>query len=542
MAALIMTVGVAGCSKDEPDAGAGSGSGTENSGSSDANANGGYGVLGGNLITTGSTKDVTYTGCVLLGTIDLPNITSDHTYGVVYMEGVTADDFDYEIKLQYGGHSTSTDKVKYDCLEATITSSAADGKFEKQLVGLKPATTYYYRAYVRIGQNINYSNVESVTTADPSPEISMSTSDTSEVFAVAAKMHGVVNIGYLQDFNEAQVNGFIYTPYEQLGTPDKLTYEYYEDWSKNHFETDEELEKPMEVSTSQNMNGRISCDVKNLIPGQTYYYRTFFKWNDKYFYSPEVKTFTTYGSEELSVGTGKASEVENSTATLNASFSYSKVGLENVTCGFMISDVYSSASEFSMESAQPWSERNEHPDCNVYYVQTNTDNKDFSISVSGLFPDTEYYVRSYIVLESGKIWAYGSMQSFRTESGLAPSKGIEISSEGSYPWTESNGVWTSGNKGVGSSESQLFVVVNHRAGDKLRYNVRVSSETSHDMLTVTDSADGTTLAETLSGSYIGEQSIGFDRSGQTVILFKYKKDSKDNSGNDCVMLANFRIE
>ena len=539
MAALIMAVGVAGCSKDEPEAGAGSTSGT---GSSDATANGGYGVLGGNLITIGSTRDVTYTGCVLLGTVDFPKITSDHTYGVVYMEGVNADDFDYEMKLQYGGHSASTDKVKYDCLDATITNSTADGKFEKQLVGLKPATTYYYRAYVRIGQNINYSNVESVTTADPSPEITMSTGDASEVLAVAATMDGVVNVGYLQDINEAQVMGFIYTTYEQLGTPDKLTYEYYETWNANHFETDEELESPKEVSTTKNMNGRISCDVKNLTPGQTYYYRTFFKWNNKYFYSPEVKTFTTYGPDELSVGTGKASDVTNSTATLNASFSYSKVGLENITCGFMISDVYSSASEFSMESAQPWNERNEHPDCDVYYVQTVTDNKDFSIPIASLFPDTEYYVRSYIVLESGEIWAYGSMQSFRTEAGTSPSKGIEISSEGSYPWTESNGVWSSGNKGVGSSESQLLVVVSHKSGDTLRYNVRVSSEASHDVLTVTDNSNGATLTSTLSGSYIGEQSIRFNKTGQTAILFTYKKDSRDNGGKDCVMLTNFRIE
>lgn len=31
-----------------------------------------YGTLGGNLITIGSTKDVTYTSCVLLGTVDFP--------------------------------------------------------------------------------------------------------------------------------------------------------------------------------------------------------------------------------------------------------------------------------------------------------------------------------------------------------------------------------------------------------------------------------------------------------------------------------------
>ena len=71
----------------------------------DADSNGGYGDLGGNLITIGSTRDVTYTECVLLGTVDFPKITSDHTYGIVYMEALLNPEFDYNSKLVYGGMS-----------------------------------------------------------------------------------------------------------------------------------------------------------------------------------------------------------------------------------------------------------------------------------------------------------------------------------------------------------------------------------------------------------------------------------------------------
>ena len=52
----------------------------ENGGGS--SGEGGYGNLNGNLITIGSSRDVTYTSCVLLGTVDFPKITGDHSYGI----------------------------------------------------------------------------------------------------------------------------------------------------------------------------------------------------------------------------------------------------------------------------------------------------------------------------------------------------------------------------------------------------------------------------------------------------------------------------
>ena len=52
------------------------------------------------------------------------------------------------------------------------------------------------------------------------------------------------------------------------------------------------------MTTKENLNGRISCEINRLKPGVTYYYRTFFSWNGKYFYSPEVKSFKAKGADD----------------------------------------------------------------------------------------------------------------------------------------------------------------------------------------------------------------------------------------------------
>lgn len=530
--AIGLAIGIASCSKDDP----------EKPGGKDDN--GGYGSLGNNLITIGSTRDVTYTSCVLLGTVDFPKITSDHTYGIVYMEGLNNPDFDYDGKLLYGGHSGKTDKEVYDCISISITNSSADGKFEKQLVNLKPATKYYYRAYVRIGSNVNYSNVEPFTTQDPMPEITMATGDPSDIYAVAGTMNGVINIGKLQDVNEKQVYGFIYATAPQLNGADKLTYEYYEEWSKNHFETEDEFDGPLEITTTTNMNGRISCDLSHLVPGTSYFYRTFFKWNGKYFYSPEVKTLQTKSDNAIAPGTDKATDVTHNSATLNASVPFASIGLEEVHAGFMISKTYSNASEFYMNDAVRWSDRYSYPDADIYYLDTYIDNKDYSIELKGLSAETTYYVRSFIDLgtyDGEKMWVYGSMQSFTTEK--APelqSRILEIWSDGKYPWKDlGDGIWMSGNKGIANSSSTLYVRVNCKAGEALYFSANVSSESSHDGLTIF--ANDYPLSDMLSGTISDGYIITFVQDRETVFAFTYSKDGSVNTGEDRAIVGFFEI-
>ncbi len=536
-----LTMALAGCSNDEPD---------------DKSSKPGesYGKLNGKLITTGSTRDVTYTGCILLGTVDFPKITSDHTYGIVYMEAVTTPDFDYDTKLIVGGRNDRTDKEEYTCIQSAITSSTAEGKFEKQLIKLKPNTRYYYRAYVSIGRNTNYSSVEYFTTLDPTPEISMATADATDIFAVKGKMNGTVRVGNLQDNNEDQTYGFIYSSDQRLSTAGNLTYEYYKSWEMNHFETEDDMEEPDEVTTNDNFNGRINADVIHLKPGTTYYYRSFFKWNDKYFYSPEVKTLTTLGTNEITVGTGIATEVTDTEATLNATLPFSRIGLDDVQGGFMISKKYYNASEFNIEEATPWSNHYSYPDEDVYYVSTYVSDKDFSCRIEGLDPETTYYVCGYISLgrydndendddESVEMWVPGSIQSFRTEAGsISDDNDITIEATGSYPWTRSNGVWYSSNMGIPNSTSSLTISVRHQLGDRLCVHLNVSSESGYDGVKIYNTSDNPIPAEglfgllsgTISDTYYIPLNSGTYVNGkyESVITIEYLKDSSSDVNAD----------
>lgn len=552
--AISCTIGFAGCSDDEPETG--KENVNNNSGNNGGNSNvdnGSYGTLGSNLITIGSTRDVTYTSCVLLGTVDFPKITSDHSYGVVFMEALKNPEFDYDGKLQYGGHSGKTDKEDYDCVSVSITNSAADGKFEKQIVGLKPATKYYYRAYVSIGKNVNYSKVENFTTQDPTPEITMATSEPTAIFAVAGTMNGVINVGKLQDVNEDQEYGFIYSTAAQLNDPDKLTHEFYNEWTKNHFETEDEIPAPQEEETSTNLNGRVSCEMSHLKPGTSYYYRTYFKWNNKYFYSPTVKTLTTKGMDEITVGTNKATEITHNSARLNASVPFSAIGLDEIEGGFLISKVYSNASEFNMDEAEAWEDRFRYPDANVYYIEQDISSKDFDMMIEGLSAETTYYVCGYVCLGEYEekdgykdLYVYGSMQHFQTEAMPEEKEpepdedGFEVYSNGQYPWTcDANDNWTSGNRGVDNSQSTLYIRVNHNAGQIFQFNIAVSSERNYDGATI---SDGITTSEIYSGDYYSLYRKSFNYTGQTIFEITYRKDGSSNGGNDWAIVSNIQLQ
>lgn len=535
---LALAVGLAGCSKDEP------GNGGENGGGN-SNTSGGYGNLDGNLITIGSTRDITYTSCVLLGTVDFPKITSDHTYGIVFMEAVVDPEFNYDSKLTYGGKNDRYDKVEFECIASQITSSTADGRFEKQLIRLKPATRYYYRAYVAIGQNINYSKVEYFTTLDPSPEITLATAEPSDVFAVSGKMNGGCNVGMLQDVNEDQEYGFVYTDDPRMNSAETLTYEYYEQWVVSHFETEDDMDEPEEVTTKENLNGHINCVVDDLKPGTTYWYRSFFSWNGKYFYSAEVKSLTTKGAGEITVLTENPTDVTSNSATLNASLPFSLIGLNEVDGGFMISKVYTNASEFDMKTAVKWEDRRSNPNAEVYYIETDVTEKTFSSVIRGLDPETVYYVRAFIDLgefDDEEFYIYGSMQHFTTEkggSGDEPDDNINVTSSGAYPWYQYEGAWYSGNRGINSSESILYIEVDHTAGQHITFDLQVSSENNIDGVRIKGPGYESPF---YSGSVDQQISLRFNGSGTTTITVEYTKDGSVSTGDDQAVVRNIRLQ
>jgi len=125
-----------------------------------------YGYLDGFIVATGGTREESDTQVTVLGRVDSSAITGSHTVGVVYMAEVPnqvgQEYFDYNLKLRCDEGST----------ESVTASVKEDGTFEKQLVNLKPGTTYFYRAYVKIGCNYSYAGVRAFTTHASSAKVS----------------------------------------------------------------------------------------------------------------------------------------------------------------------------------------------------------------------------------------------------------------------------------------------------------------------------------------------------------------------------------
>lgn len=118
------------------------------------------------------------------------------------------------------------------------------------------------------------------------------------------------------------------------------------------------------------------------------------------------------------------------------------------------------------------------------------------------------------------------------------SKDIVPSSSGSYPWTESNGVWTSGNYNKRSSSSTMTATIDVEAGDVLSFDWNVSSEAGYDYFYCT--INGTQVLKK-SGTDNGTYTKEFTTASKVTIEYKYTKDSGTNSGADCATVSNIKL-
>lgn len=549
LACSLMAVATS-CSKDSDDEPGGGMSGEGN-----------YGTLGTNMVATGGVRAVSYTQGILLGTVDFSKLGDTHTFGVVYMEAVTVREgekaYDYNLYLTYENSDAELARV----------TTTADGKFEKQLVDLKPGTTYYYRSYIKIGSTYNYAEVKSFTTLDPSSSINLVTGDAEDVCAITAMLMGRASIGTVNNgLDQSEISdqnyGFIYSDDAALSTAETLTMEYWEDWDNTHFDTQKKPDCPGTLLTRNNINSLLQELAGNLIPGTTYYYRTVFVWNNRYFYSPEVKSFTTLGEGTITVGTLRAEDIESTSAILKGHVPFDKIGASSVEGGFMISKRYSHRSEFVMnDNVVRWPST-----ADISYTDCTVDAVDFETPIYGLEPGTEYHVCAYIYLGRGKstvdrygntvegekIYLYGDVISFTTEESniggggggdIAYSEEIDIVLGG---WSQSSvaGQFQSTNAGINNSSCTMYIQVTPQHLGTLSFNWTVSSESSYDILTVTK-ANGKISTGTGGTQYLnvsGERSgvFSYDVMDYTpfTLCVTYSKDSSEHSGSDKATIRN----
>lgn len=466
----------------------------ENPGDS-MSGNGDYGQLGTNMVATGGTRAVSYTQAILLGTVDFSKLGDTHTFGVVYMQGITTQEgtkpYDYNLYLVDNGAGVKNFKV----------NTTADGKFEKQIVDLMPGTTYYYRSYIKIGNTYNYAEVKSFSTLNPTSQINLVTGDAEEICALSSVLVGRASIGNVnngldQTEIKNQFYGFIYSDDSSLGTPETLTMEYWENWDNTHFDTQKKPARPVPITTKDNINSLLQQLVQNLIPGTTYYYRTVFIWNDKYFYSPEVKSFTTLGPSTFTVGTLKPEEIRNTTAILKGHVPFEKIGTKgSLPGGFMISKKYSHQSEFVMpdkiNQINPWPSPSD-----LSYIPCQVSDVDFYREITNLEANTQYYICAYIelgkekdtidkygdVVTGKKIYLYGDVISFTTTN---VSGYIDIETSKINPWVETNSKWSvSIDENAFNSTAALYIQLEAEKYGTLSFDWDLDTESSKNSLKI----------------------------------------------------------
>lgn len=361
---------------------------------------------------------------------------------------------------------------------------------------------------------------------------------------------GNVNNGLDQLEIRDQNYGFIYSDDAALGTAETLTMEYWENWDNTHFDTQKKPDMPETVLTKNNMNALLQEVAEDLIPGTTYYYRTVFVWNDRYFFSPEVKSFTTLGPGSLSVGTLKVQDVTARTATLKGHVPFEKIGKDEVGGGFMISKKYSNRTEFVMQDEmETWPSYDD-----ISYVSCRVTDVDFEKEISGLEPNTEYYVCAYICLgreknttdkygneaPGKKIYLYGDVINFTTDAKGGAEADITVTSTGSYPWygTEKTG-YTSGNQGVANSVSTLNIQVLPKENGTLTFDWTVDSERSFDKLRIKAyvySTNSNTLE--YSGAESGQYTLDMSANRSYRVEVQYIKDGLGDKGTDKATVRN----
>ena len=284
-------------------------------------------------VATGYAIDVTSSTAKLAGNVKLADPESNVSCGIIYGKSSTL---------------SSTSGIK----KSTTSSS----NYSLNISGLDANTTYYYRAFAVDAGVYKYGKVNSFTTSKPN--ITVATGDASDITESEAVLYGTVS-GALQSVT----CGMIY------GTSSTLS-------SSNG------------VKKSTTSKDSYSINISGLNANTKYYYRAYAIVDGEYKYGV-VRSFNT--KQKVSVETGSATDITDSSATLSGTISGSS---QSLTCGI----IYGTSSTLSSTSGTK---------------KSTTSSGSYSVSINGLGSNTKYYYRAYVVVDGE--YKYGDVRSFNTK-------------------------------------------------------------------------------------------------------------------------------
>lgn len=283
-----------------------------------------------------------------------------------------------------------------------LNMGSGSGSFSNTITGLTPNTLYYIRAYAINGAGVSYGEQKMFTTTDGLP--SVTTSAASNVTATTAQGGG----------NVTGNGGFPVTNrgvcWNTTGYPD-ITNDAH--------------------ASSGSGNGSFTANITNLTPNTTYHVRAYATNSIGTTYGQD-KTFTTNNG----IPTVTTATITNITATTaqGGGSATANGGLQITAKGIC------------------WNTSG-NPDVNGLHTTNGSGNGSFTSNMTGLTPNTTYYVRAYATTSAG-LAHYGTGKTFTTKdgkpevtttpptkSGMTVTAGGNVTSDGGYPVTARGICW-----------------------------------------------------------------------------------------------------
>ena len=258
-------------------------------------------------------------------------------------------------------------KTEYPIVnDSHTTNGTGTGEFQSQIINLEAGTTYYVRAYATNRIGTAYGEQRTLSSLTGLPQVT--TDDISDISATTATCGGSVaaNSGYA-----ITARGIC--------------------WSSTTASPTMQDSHTEEVATT----GHFTSLMLGLERNTTYYVRAY-AVNEKGANYGETKTFTTLTGLPI-VNTMAASNIMATTALGGG-------------------DVTNNGGYNIMSRGVCWSSTSSTPTTEDNHTNEVADNGPFNSLITGLSPNTTYYVRAYATNEAGT--GYGNVITFSTPTGL----------------------------------------------------------------------------------------------------------------------------
>lgn len=308
---------------------------------------------------------IAYGSQVSFTTSSLPTLTTNQVTSITQVSAVTGGNI-----TNSGSSGVTVRGVCYNTIpnptitNTKVTSGSGQGSFTTNLTGLLPNTTYYVRAYATTSLGTAYGN-EIVFTTSTIVIPSLTTTTPSSITASTAISGGNITA---DGGSTVSSRGICY-----LTSPNPTI-------SNN-------------VVASGNGLGFFTSNLTGLIPNTTYYIRAYATNSVGTAYGDEIN-FTTNAIVIPTLSTTIVTSITSETA---------------LSGGSVTSDGGSSV----LSKGVCWS-INQNPTTSDNLTNNGTGTGSFTASLSGLVPNTTYYVRAYASNIAGT--AYGNQVSFKSST------------------------------------------------------------------------------------------------------------------------------